>query len=155
MGSGICWSVGETPPVYRKVRSIICTHTVRAEGWEVSMARRGQPTDRACVRPKYPSRAIRRTRREPQAMKLQPPAGCGSPFELDSPALHACNAREEKGQWAVGTCACYERAASASPAVRGRLVSLLEIISGWLGACVGRARVPASNLLSLLIRGLR
>ena len=61
----------------------------------------------------------------------------------------------KRGQWAVGTCACCEGATSASPAVRGRLASLLEIVCGCLGATRDRARVPFAYSLSLLIRSLR
>ena len=61
----------------------------------------------------------------------------------------------ERGQWAVGTCACCKGATGASPAVRGRLASLLEIVCGCLGATRDRARVPFAYSLSLLIRSLR
>ena len=49
-------------------------------GWEVSTARRRQPTARACLRHGYLSGPIGWARRESLATPLQPPAGCGSPF---------------------------------------------------------------------------
>ena len=71
---------------------------------------------------------------------------------------HRCTparAREEKGQWDVGTCARYEGATTASPALRARSLRLLEITCGCLGAPMDRAHVPVFRLLSLLIRSLR
>ena len=53
-----------------------------------------------------------------------------SPFEQDRHRCTPAHAREEKGQWDVGACACGKGATSASPAVRERLVGLLEIPCG-------------------------
>jgi hypothetical protein len=78
-----------------------------------------------------------------------------SPFEQDRHRCTPANAKEEKGQWDVGACACCERATIASPADRVRLVSQKEIICGCLGVPRVCAHVPASNSLSLLIHCLR
>ena len=61
------------------------------------MNRRGLLTALACARHGYPSGAIRRARRGSQAAPLKSPAGCGSPFELASPPLHACARKGAKG----------------------------------------------------------
>jgi hypothetical protein len=78
-----------------------------------------------------------------------------SPFEQDRHRCTPANAKEEKGQWDVGACACCGRATIASPADRVRLVSQQEIICGFLGVPRVCAHVPASNSLSLLIHCLR
>ena len=78
-----------------------------------------------------------------------------SPFEQDRHRCTPANAKEEKGQWDVGACACCERATIASPADRVRLVSQKEIICGCLGVPRVCAHVPAWNSLSLLVRCLR
>ena len=70
-------------------------------------------------------------------------------------ACTPAHAREEKGQWDAGTCACCKGATIASPADRVRLVSQQEIICGFLGVPRVCAHVPAWNSLSLLVRCLR
>jgi hypothetical protein len=78
-----------------------------------------------------------------------------SPLEQIATAARLPEQGSKRGQWAVGTCACCEGATSASPAVRGRLANLLEIVRGCLGATRDRARVLFAYSLSLLIRSLR
>ena len=71
-----------------------------------------------------------------------------SPFEQDRHRCTPANAKEEKGQWDVGACACCERATIASPADRVRLVSQKEIMCRCLGVPRLRARTSVEFALS-------